>query len=342
MHRWQLAVFCSLLVGCGTKPPEVAKPPPGPDVATDANCASGRPMRVHFYDVGQGLAVLVTLPDARQILIDTGDAKNRPGCGLTCAEGNQHLLAGLTREVHDEELAMLWITHQHSDHIGGAVDVLQRFKVGAYADNGRDDIKPLVEKAHIAAGTMGAQVTVVAPGKGKVPIADGEGVKLTAVLPAAWPEACSSNPNDCSIGLRIDYCKSSVLFTGDAEASEEAVLDTGGPVTLLQVAHHGAETSSSDGFLAKATPKYAVISSGRPGVGLNQQYCHPRKSAIERLGRVLGAPGPASLQVFGGASCKDGGSADWSSIHVSDRLFSTARDGDVVLMTTGNGNFVKE
>ena len=37
-----------------------------------AACPSGPPMSVRFYDVGQGLAVLVTLPDGRHIIIDSG------------------------------------------------------------------------------------------------------------------------------------------------------------------------------------------------------------------------------------------------------------------------------
>jgi len=36
-------------------------------------------MRVHFYDVAEGLAALVDLPDGRHILVDTGDEPNHPG-----------------------------------------------------------------------------------------------------------------------------------------------------------------------------------------------------------------------------------------------------------------------
>jgi competence protein ComEC len=331
----------TFVAACGGRPKEEVKTPVAHPDEEARVCAAGRPMRVHFYDVGQAMAVLVTLPDAQQILIDAGDAANRPGCGLTCAEGNQRLLAGLSREAKDGELGLFWITHQHSDHMGGALDVLQRFKVDHYVDNGREPNKTLVEKVHAQADAMGVPVASVSPGKTVIPMNVGMGLKLTAIVPSEWPEQCGQNPNDCSIGLRIDYCKTSVLFTGDAEEIEEQAMDVGGPVTLLQVGHHGSDTSSSAAFLRKAQPKYAVISSGKPNVGLNQQYCHPRKVAVERVTAALGAPGQRSLEAFDGVSCKQG-EGTWTAVRVSDRLFSTARDGDVVLMTTGNGEFKRE
>ena len=314
---------------------------PAQTVATAvASCPAGRPMRVHFFDVGQGLAVLVTLPDGSSVLVDTGDSPKRPGCSLECAEADQRLLAGLTREVPDGAIELLWITHQHSDHIGGAPEVLDRFKVGEYIDNGRDIIKPLVEKVHVAAEAMGARIVTVDPSHADFPFKDVPGVKLTAVVPGHWPEECGTDPNACSIGLRIDYCKSSVLFTGDMPAVEEALVDTRGPATLLQVAHHGSDTSTSAAFLAKVQPKYAVVSAGKPTSPLNLEYCHPRKSTIERLDEALGGSGATTLEVYDG-SCKQG-TGKWSAVHTNDRLFATERDGDVVLTTNGDGHFRRE
>jgi competence protein ComEC len=139
--------------------------------------------------------------------------------------------------------------------------------------------KAEVRRAHLAARDRGVTMRVVDPDHPLAPLASSSTVKLRAVVPAAWPARCDIDPNECSIGLRIDFCSSSILFTGDAEHDEEALLDLGGPVTLLQVAHHGSDTSTTPGLLAKAKPTYAVISSGKPGEGLNREYCHPRATA---------------------------------------------------------------
>ena len=72
-----LAAPCSMARdGDAAPPPAAAQPPP-----VDP-CGGSRRMTLHFYDVGQGLAVLVDLPDGRHVLVDTGDSARRPGLSL--------------------------------------------------------------------------------------------------------------------------------------------------------------------------------------------------------------------------------------------------------------------
>ncbi len=297
---------------------------------------------MRFYDVGQGLAAMVDLPDGRHLLVDAGDVATRSGCGDVCERAHRHLLDRLDGDLHGAPLDLLWITHQHSDHMGGAPDVLGRFDVGLFVDNGRDDDKQEIVHLHEAARARGVRMRVVNPSSHDDPLALGGGdgaLRVKAVVPKAWPEKCAHDANDCSIGLRIDYCQSSILFTGDAEADEEHAFAEG-PITLLQVGHHGSDTSTSLGFLDKARPKYAVISAGHPGEGMNETYCHPRTVTVERLTERLGGPGQRALRAFDGkVSCKRATSEHWHDVPASDRLFATERDGDVVLATTGDGVF---
>jgi len=315
---------------------EAGAPPKEPPSAS-APCGGGSPMVVHFYDVGQALAVLVDLPDGRHVLVDTGErARSSARCPACSSE--VPLLSKLRADLHGDAIDLMWITHQHADHIGGAPDVLGTFKVLTYVDNGRDPDKPEVRRAHRVAAREGTRIAIVDPDHTAVPLAASATVTLTAVTPPAWPASCAHDPNECSIGLRIDYCSSSVFFPGDAEHDEEASLNPG-RVTLLQVAHHGSETSTTPGFLAKARPRYAVISAGEPDVGTNRAYCHPRALVVGRLTRVLGGPGSKSLISFDGVRCDRATSADWIQTPASDRLFATERDGDVVLSTRGDGAF---
>jgi competence protein ComEC len=305
-------------------------------------CGGGGTLTVRFYDVGQGLAALVTLPDGRHVLVDAGDSPRRPNCGEACANASARLLRELQRDLAGTRIDLVWITHPHSDHVGGAPEVLGAFAVGTYVDNGRDTATPEVQRARMAAAARGVPVHVVDPTNREVPLAPARDVTLASIVPPAWPASCRHDANECSIGLRLDFCASSVVFPGDAEHAEEKLLDIGGPVTLLQVAHHGSDTSTSPALLAQARPKYAVISAGRPDVGLNREYCHPRALVVQRLTRVLGGPGGKTLEAFDGDRCDRATPADWIGVPASDRLWATERDGDVVLTTTGDGSFHRE
>lgn len=165
---------------------------------------------------------------------------------------------------------------------------------------------------------------------------------VSPVVPEDWSSSCHKDKNNCSIGLRIDYCQSSILFTGDAEDDEEEQLDVL-PATLLQAGHHGSDTSSTADFIEKVQPKYVVVSSGKAGEGMNKGYCHPRASAVERLSAAIGPAGSSTITAFDASvSCKAASPSNWKAVPVSDQLFSTARDGDVTLVTTGDGVFVAE
>ncbi len=328
-------------------------------------------MTLHFYDVGQGLAVLVDLPDGRHILVDAADGPRREGCGDVCDRAHAHLLERLRTDLGGAPLDMLWITHQHSDHIGGAPDVLSSVPVRLYVDNGRGERKGEVRRAREAALAHGAQVRVVDPEHVEPPLRGSPNVGLVPVVPPAWPRSCEGHgrkgegegdgdENECSIALRIDYCRSSVLLTGDAEHEEEKLLEPGRPVTLLQVGHHGSDTSTSVALLGKVRPLYAVISAGKRDEGLNRDYCHPRARIVERLSRVLdadavaagvggatggmgttAAPGAtgATLTAFDGTRCDRAIDSEWVAVPTSERLWATERDGDVVLTTLGDGVF---
>jgi competence protein ComEC len=294
---------------------------------------------VHFYDVGQALAALVELPDDKVVLVDTGDSRN--------PKGVRHLVDALTRDLRGRAIDVLWITHQHADHIGGAVEVLTRFRVEHYVDNGtpgKTKTKKAIKEVHETRATARRRHTDVAVADlahRDPPLPHSELYAIAPLVPTAWGASCASNPNDCSIGLRIDFCKSSVMFTGDAEAAEENKLPLGAPVTLLQLGHHGSRTSSSQAFLARAQPKYAVISAGRPNQGLNTTYCHPAEQTVARVSALLGEIDEGRhIDGFFGARCKAADRLKWRPVRASRRLFATQVDGDVILETTGDGTFV--
>lgn len=321
--------------------PSAQQGPVGVTSVARAACEEGEPMTVRFYDAGQALAALVTLPDGRHIMVDAGEAPDRAACGAPCKAWHRRVKEGLARDLGQDTVAMLWITHQHSDHLGGVPGLASIARPALYVDNGTDLTTRGVKKARAAATAAGAAIHVVDPSSPALPMQGDERVTLTPILPAQWPSGCTKAPNDCSIGLRIDYCRSSVLFVGDAEAKLEAAWSAE-DIDLLQVGHHGSDTSSTQRFIDQVQPNYAVVSSADRSEGTNKTFCHPRLETVDRLTRALGGPGASTVEAFdGSAKCQKAGRERWKATPVSDRLWFTARDGEVVLVTTGDGVFAR-
>jgi competence protein ComEC len=305
------------------------------DLPRATDCTSRALLRVHFYDVGQASAALVELPDGRTILVDAG--------------GDRTALAPkLERDLRGRPISLAWITHPHDDHLNQFKAVLRHARVEVYADNGfdggapsRSDSRGLGVRMRAEAVAKGARVVTIGPDRRDAPIpGSGAALRFTPVVPTSWTPACAKgHSNNCSIGLRIDYCDSSVLFMGDAEAAEEKFLRGLGPVGLLGLPHHGSKTSSTASFLAATRPRYVVISVGDTG----NSHCHPSARTIERVGRALG--GSSTSTVPASVDSRPGQHATacvWTRTARSDRLWLTSVDGDVVLATRGDGVFVRE
>jgi len=88
------------------------------------------------------------------------------------------------------------------------------------------------------------------------------------------------------------------------------------------------------------TPKLAVVSAGKPGFGMNRSYCHPRATTVERVTTLLGGPGKKTLLSFDAAvSCTAAPASHWLSVHTSDSLWATERDGDLLFVGSGADSF---
>ena len=72
-----------------------------------------------------------------------------------------------------------------------------------------------------------------------------------------------------------------LLFMGDASIkSEKYLLENYDlpQVTILKVGHHGSRTSTSQEFIDKINPQYALISAG-----IDNKFNHPHREIVKRL-----------------------------------------------------------
>jgi competence protein ComEC len=114
----------------------------------------------------------------------------------------------------------------------------------------------------------------------------GDGVTIDVWLPEAPLTGTDSDVDNNSLVLRVSDGQVSFLLTGDimAEAERELVRERAGVgVTVLKVAHHGSETSTTPMFLAAAGPEAAVISCGA-----GNSFGHPNEDVVLRLEERVG------------------------------------------------------
>jgi competence protein ComEC len=336
-------------------------------------------MTYHFIDIGQGDATLLEFP-CGAMLIDTGGEQNE------LFDSNKALLAYLdaffARRVDlKRTLDVLLITHPHIDHNRSALAVLERYAVRNVIDNGADDPHSHNDGTEDPGASqqmamhawlrdhprdppisyLGVGASDVPPGGLSNPVVDPvAGCAASAVDPKItllWGTVSENlrtygdNPNNHSVVVRVDFGKSSALFTGDLEiiglsrlaARYEAhpeLLD----VDIYQVGHHGSKNATVHYQMQMMSPRVAVISMGpyeRNIPWTARKYGHPNIVALEHLAHphhgVRARRNPIEAWIGIKGAWKDEKKEVFERRTIDRAIYATGWDGTVVITANANG-----
>jgi competence protein ComEC len=200
-------------------------------------------LRLTILDVGQGDAIVVQTPDGRALLIDAGSG------GPMRLDAGERVVAPFLWNRGILRLAGLAVTHDDSDHAGGAGAVRRLFAIDE-------------------------EWTAANP-----PTTRRFGGAELAALPSTGVNGWRRN--EAALVLRIDMGLASFLLTSDIGIPRERELTTAGArldSMVLKVAHHGSRSSTSSEFLRTVGPRLAAIS-----VGARNAYGHPDAGVVARL-----------------------------------------------------------
>jgi len=225
-------------------------------------------LEIRFLDVGQGDAAVLRSA-GKVALIDAGP-----------------LGTPLRRRLRDlgvQRVDLAIVSHNHTDHFGGLLDVLGRMPVAALLDNGRPAPTPAYRR--LLAQLERSRVVVLRPERRTLQLGD---ARLRVIPP---PLRVRGDPqNNRSLLVYVDAAGVRALFPGDAEREQQAYhrrrreLE---PVAILKAAHHGSSDAVSAATLAVLRPRLVVLSLGR-----DNPYGHPHREAL----RLYCRPGRWALR----------------------------------------------
>lgn len=219
-------------------------------------------LEVVMFDVGEADSMLISTPSKRvNILIDTGRG----------IDINNIII--YLKSIGISKLNYLIITHGDEDHIGGALYLIDNFKVDNVILNKGDYTELEVELiTHLKNKNIKYTNNI-----NKIPLLGSYMYLLNTKE--------FSNENDNSIVTYFEYQKYKFLFMGDSSSKTEEYLINNYNLTnisFLKVGHHGSNTSSSPLFINKINPKVSLISVGR-----NNFYHHPNKEVLTNLSNSI-------------------------------------------------------
>ena len=239
-------------------------------------------LKLIFFDVGQGDAIFIEMPDKKQVLIDGGP--------------DLSILEKIGRELpfYDRYIDLIILSHPEADHLNGLIEVVKRYNVGAIITTGivRDtdqyrEFTDIIKKKNIP-------VYIVQKG-GEIDFANN--IKMDILHPFENLKGkILSDSNNSSIVAKLIYNNFETLFTGDIEKSIENKLISAGlnlKSDILKVAHHGSKTSSSEEFLKAVNSIVNIIQAGK-----DNRYGHPHQEVLERMANVFVSGQVGDIKIF--------------------------------------------
>ena len=215
-------------------------------------------VKVEYIDVGQADAILIE-NDKKYMLIDAGN--NEDG----------DLLVNYFKDKNITDFEYVVATHPHEDHIGGMDNIIKNFNMKNYympdcytTTKTFEELLDALEEKNLSFET---------------PDIDSEFLLGDALFKVLYTGTDKRDLNNTSIVLRMTYKYVAFMFAGDAtNTSEKKILAKDLQSDVLKVGHHGSQYSTSDEFLDKVNPKYAIIS-----VGTGNVYDHPKDITLNKL-----------------------------------------------------------
>lgn len=219
-------------------------------------------LEIHFLDVGQGDSILLVLPGRAKVLIDGGP-------DMAAVKQLDKLLP-----FFDRDIDLVILSHAQQDHFSGLIDVVQRYRIGAFLSNGLraeseryEFFEKVLEKNNVYS----------------LSLREGDAIRygdyeFEVLAPSS--DFRGADLNESSLVLKFISPDITSLFAADIGFSQEKSLVAKYDVRadILKAAHHGSKYSSGEAFLKAVSPRLAVFEAGE-----NNRFGHPSSEVLARM-----------------------------------------------------------
>lgn len=221
-------------------------------------------LNIMYFNVGQADSTLITL-NGVTVLIDSGN------------DSDGYYIADFLKEQKITKIDYLIGTHIDEDHIGGMDEIINKIEVAKlyipkYNESDNKEYNE-IKTSLINNKNKNLQISELNQ--------DDEFDVDIAKCKVLSAKKDTSDINDTSIVLLLNYINTNYLFMGDASEKVEATISIEN-IDVLKAGHHGSNSSTSSNFLNKIKPQYAIIS-----VESSNKYKNlPSKEVLERLKNI--------------------------------------------------------
>ena len=230
-------------------------------------------MQMTFINVGQGDATLISIPYRTNILIDGGGSADYQE---DYNVGEEIFVPYLQRKAKTH-IDAAFVSHFHKDHAEGIIAAIENLDVDrVYLPHSlpENEYRKAIESS---SKTRGTEIYYISE---DTTIKLENGIVINAIVPTELA-LFSEDENNTTVVYKLNYGKTSCLFTGDITSiAEFGLINENKDIEadILKVPHHGSEYSTSKDFVEAVNPQYAVISTG-----LDNQYGFPRQKVLDNL-----------------------------------------------------------
>lgn len=231
-------------------------------------------LQIHIIDVGQAESILI-VQDGFTMLVDSGD-------NFTGDDVVKYI-----KSLGIDKIDIFLITHFHRDHAGGAHKIISSLDVKKIVCHKFSDLSTVQERFWYIDMSISRSIRETFGSMSIFMESACENNKLKnfdvgdAKVYTLSQNNDAVNVNNKSIVFKLVYGDFSMLFMADAESEVEKELleeDADLSADVLKIGHHGSKTSTTDEFLDKVNPKYAVVSCEN-----GNDYNHPYGAVTKRF-----------------------------------------------------------